>query len=162
MIEPCQYSFPSFFLSLFTAFHHRAACCAMCAFPALHQHCHVRQHLAIRVHHLLCGAQVHRTKTKIEKKKENLRRDGRNESSRDTFRCHYNPSNPNITDQFVTIRYILTKPFLFLLHFWLFSCVKWCSILQSKGWQVLRFHCRFDLDGTKHFFLLAFTVPAAF
>ena len=32
------------------------------------------------------------------------RRDGRNESSRDTFPCHYNPSKPNSTDQFVTIR----------------------------------------------------------
>ena len=37
-----------------------------------------------------------------------LRRDGRNESSRDTFPCHYNPSKPNSTDQFVTIRYILS------------------------------------------------------
>ena len=41
-----------------------------------------------------------------------LRRDGRNESSRDTFPCHYNPSKPNSTDQFVTIRYILSTIYL--------------------------------------------------
>ena len=46
-------------------------CATLCAFPALHQHRYVRQHLAIRVHHLLCGAQVHQKKeksTKTEKK----------------------------------------------------------------------------------------------
>ena len=55
-----------FFSPLFTS----TACCATsCAFPALHQHCYVRQHLAIRVHHLLCGAQVRQaTKRRSTKK----------------------------------------------------------------------------------------------
>ena len=42
--------------------------------------------------------------------------------------------------------------------------------LKEQGWWLLSFYSRFelssyprfDLDGTKHFFLLAFTVPAAF
>ena len=75
---------------------------------ALHQHCYVCEHLAVRVYHLLRRTQVLRRVTNLREKflvKSSIpRRDGRNESSRDTFPCHYNPSKPNSTDQFVTIR----------------------------------------------------------
>ena len=54
----------SFFYPFPPPFTPTACCATLCAFPALHQHCYVRQHLAIRVHHLLCGAQVHRSQEK--------------------------------------------------------------------------------------------------
>lgn len=56
------------------------------------------------------------------------RRDGRNESSRDTFPCHYNPSKPNSTDQFVTIR-------LNILH-------SMCILYSSPS--ILSFNSRLD------------------
>ena len=75
---------------------------------ALHQHCYVCEHLAVRVYHLLRRTQVLRRVTSLRERvfgeSSIPRRDGRNESSRDTFPCHYNPSKPNSTDQFVTIR----------------------------------------------------------
>ena len=76
---------------------------------ALHQHCYVCEHLAVRVYHLLRRTQVLRRVTSLRERvfgeSSIPRRDGRNESSRDTFPCHYNPSKPNSTDQFVTIRF---------------------------------------------------------